>query len=66
MFQQGPNVDVTKEPWIDCVLCTPGQVVDLTCGMCDRTMGLDKFAKAQRRDPDNAVNCVIPADEMVC
>lgn len=37
-----------------CKTCTPGQTTELHCYICDKTYGLDKFAKNQRKDPDKA------------
>lgn len=42
-------------------MCTGGQVVELHCCMCDKTKGLDKFSKAQRRNPDKAVRSPCPS-----
>ncbi|BFZ64518.1 hypothetical protein YB2330_005664 [Saitoella coloradoensis] len=33
-----------------CKSCTPKQVTSLTCVVCGRRMGLDKFAKSQRKN----------------
>ncbi|KAG9300231.1 hypothetical protein G9A89_007690 [Geosiphon pyriformis] len=37
-----------------CKQCTPQQNSTLTCMLCTRTMPLDKFAKAQRRNAEKA------------
>jgi hypothetical protein len=40
---------------INCQGCTGPQVVEVQCMMCNKTKGLEKFAKSQRARPDNAV-----------
>lgn len=40
-----------------CIPCsTAGISFEMTCIDCEQTMGLDAFAKTQRRDRDNAVS----------
>lgn len=41
---------------ITCMQCSPQQVTELLCHMCDETKALDKFPKTQRRTPDTAVS----------
>lgn len=38
-----------------CRHCVGSQSVELTCTVCDRTKGLEDFAKSQRANRDNAV-----------
>lgn len=38
-----------------CIGCSPKQVVELHCHICDFDKGLDKFSKAQRKTPDTAI-----------
>ncbi len=48
---------------IKCRVCTGQQIVEMHCYMCNRTKGLDEFAKAQRSDPDHAVAIAqVPVD----
>lgn len=49
------SFDAVKEPLVTCSMCTAGQITELECSGCDKWMGLDNFAKAQRRKPDQAV-----------
>lgn len=39
-----------------CMNCTPGNVQEMKCHHCEKTMPLDRFAKAQRKTPDTAVS----------
>ncbi|KAB2579684.1 Meiotic chromosome segregation protein [Lasiodiplodia theobromae] len=39
---------------VQCTVCTPQQVTELTCYMCGKDKGLEEFAKAQRKKPDHA------------
>lgn len=43
-----------------CRDCTADNRVELKCTGCMFTKGIDCFAKAQRKDPDNAVSTVVP------
>jgi hypothetical protein len=52
---RGKTYDAKVMQYIPCVNCTQKQVCELTCFMCDKTMGLDRFAKTQRKKPDQAV-----------
>lgn len=54
-LRDSPRFDPLKMPLISCSSCTAQQVVELECTECDKTMGLDKFYKAQRKTPDTAV-----------
>ncbi|KXT08806.1 hypothetical protein AC579_8271 [Pseudocercospora musae] len=47
--------NATKTGVIACMQCSPQQVTELTCHMCDETKSLDKFPKTQRRTPDEAM-----------
>ncbi|KKZ64188.1 hypothetical protein EMCG_01536 [[Emmonsia] crescens] len=59
MLKSGCN-GITGQKYAGCLNCMCGQVVELTCCVCDTTMALEFFSKAQRHDPDNArcKNCV--------
>jgi hypothetical protein len=46
---------LTEPGVVRCRTCIGGQTSELTCYICDQTKGLDEFAKAQRRTPDEAV-----------
>ncbi|CAF9912263.1 hypothetical protein IMSHALPRED_000268 [Imshaugia aleurites] len=46
--------DATLEEWVPCVACTPKQVTELVCCICEEVKSLDGFAKAQRRLGENA------------
>lgn len=50
----------TRDPKTTCRMCTPGQTQEITCCICNETMGLDKFAKNQRDKPERArcIKCV--------
>ncbi|KAL8951862.1 MAG: hypothetical protein Q9222_002188 [Ikaeria aurantiellina] len=53
----GPNGEKAKSPVaeiITCRACTGGQVTEMTCSQCGETKGLAEFAKAQRKNPDEA------------
>ncbi|KAJ3279533.1 hypothetical protein HK104_001383 [Borealophlyctis nickersoniae] len=56
----GTRVDATKKFQPTCIECTPKQVHKLTCKICNKTMELDKFSKAQRRmaAKDNGARCL--------
>lgn len=56
MRRVGPGFNPTKSAFICCMQCTTRQVVELNCHMCDKDKGIDKFFKAQRRNPDEAVS----------
>ena len=43
------------EEWVPCVSCTPKQVTELECCICEEVKDLSGFAKAQRRLGENAV-----------
>ena len=47
--------NATVEGWVPCVSCTPKQVTELQCCICEEVKDLDGFAKAQRRLGENAV-----------
>ena len=47
--------NATVEGWVPCVSCTPKQVTELECCICEEVKDLDGFAKAQRRLGENAV-----------
>lgn len=47
--------NATIEGWVPCVSCTPKQVTELECCICEEVKDLDGFAKAQRRLGENAV-----------
>ncbi|OJD24321.1 hypothetical protein ACJ73_04317 [Blastomyces percursus] len=51
---------ITGQNYAGCMTCISGQVFELTCNVCDKTMALEYFSKNQRHDPDNArcKNCV--------
>ncbi|KAK4634117.1 hypothetical protein CLAFUW4_00582 [Fulvia fulva] len=55
MRRVGPGFNPTKSAFICCMQCTTRQVVELNCHMCDKDKGIDKFFKAQRRNPDEAI-----------
>lgn len=38
-----------------CFKCTGGQLVELECYMCQKTKGLEAYAKSQRKNTDEAV-----------
>ena len=38
-----------------CQQCTPSQVTELECFVCDQIKALEAFTKAQRRKPEKAV-----------
>ncbi|KAF2207440.1 hypothetical protein CERZMDRAFT_88485 [Cercospora zeae-maydis SCOH1-5] len=50
-----PRFNAASQGQVSCIGCTTRQVVELHCSQCDLDKGLDKFSKAQRRDPDNAI-----------
>ena len=56
MASSGDGFNPKTTAYIACSSCSGAQVVELTCFYCDMTKGLDKFAKAQRRNPDKAVS----------
>lgn len=43
------------EGWIPCVSCTPKQVTELECCICEEVKDLSGFAKGQRRHGEDAV-----------
>ncbi|KAF8244151.1 hypothetical protein K440DRAFT_663680 [Wilcoxina mikolae CBS 423.85] len=43
-----------KDPKATCMTCTSQQTTELNCVICDKRKGLDKFAKAQRKNPATA------------
>ena len=47
------------EGWVPCVSCTPKQVTELECCICEEVKDLSGFAKAQRRLGENAVRSTI-------
>ena len=51
----GQIENAALEGWIPCVSCTPKQVTELECCICEEVKDLDGFAKAQRRLGENAV-----------
>ncbi|OXV11050.1 hypothetical protein Egran_01189 [Elaphomyces granulatus] len=61
IYQYGPAAMGDDRPgYAKCRTCAGTQVVELLCSVCDKTKGLDEFAKSQRRNPDTArcINCV--------
>ena len=52
---RGQVGDAAVEGWVPCVSCTPRQVTELECCICEEVKDLDGFAKAQRRLGENAV-----------
>ncbi|KAL2360951.1 hypothetical protein RJZ56_006174 [Blastomyces dermatitidis] len=59
MLKTGCN-GITGQNYAGCMTCISGQVFELTCSFCGKTMALEYFSKNQRHDPDNArcKNCV--------
>ncbi|KLJ07164.1 hypothetical protein EMPG_17346 [Blastomyces silverae] len=59
MLKTGCN-GITGQNYAGCMTCISGQVFELTCSVCDKSMALEYFSKNQRHDPDNArcKNCV--------
>ena len=51
----GQIENAALEGWVPCVSCTPKQVTELECCICEEIKDLDGFAKAQRRLGENAV-----------
>ncbi|KAL9610149.1 MAG: hypothetical protein Q9167_005127 [Letrouitia subvulpina] len=51
---QGARASAPTAEVITCRVCVGGQVHELCCMMCNEVKGLHAFAKAQRKDPDNA------------
>ncbi|KAF0424063.1 Stc1 domain-containing protein [Gigaspora rosea] len=49
-----PKGRTTKRHHTTCKQCTPQQNTSLTCMVCTKTMPLDKFAKAQRKNAEKA------------
>ncbi|KAK6431476.1 hypothetical protein LTR95_012363 [Oleoguttula sp. CCFEE 5521] len=49
-----PGFNAATTPVVPCMMCTGGQVTELECHMCRKYMGVDKFAKTQRKNPDRA------------
>ncbi|KAL8910933.1 MAG: hypothetical protein Q9171_003838 [Xanthocarpia ochracea] len=63
----GVHGDKAKSPIaeiIACRACTQGSVHELTCCICNEPKSLDGFAKAQRKDPDNA-RCLLCVNQHV-
>ncbi|CAF9933087.1 MAG: hypothetical protein ALECFALPRED_005474 [Alectoria fallacina] len=56
----GQIENAALEGWVPCVSCTPKQVTELECCICEEIKDLDGFAKAQRRLGENArcITCV--------
>ncbi|KAF2850893.1 hypothetical protein T440DRAFT_74324 [Plenodomus tracheiphilus IPT5] len=52
-YQVMENGRMTKT--INCKKCTGQQIVEIKCTVCERTHGLEEYAKAQRKDPDTAI-----------
>ncbi|KAL3462869.1 Stc1 domain-containing protein [Aspergillus heterothallicus] len=57
-LQQGPGA--LKRGHGSCLMCTNGQITELTCLVCDRTKALEFFANNQRKEHENArcLSCV--------
>lgn len=51
----GDIENATLEGWVPCVSCTPKQITELECCICEEVKDLSGFAKAQRRLGENAV-----------
>ncbi|EME49796.1 hypothetical protein DOTSEDRAFT_49987 [Dothistroma septosporum NZE10] len=64
MKRIGPGFNAAKTAYIACMACTPKQVVELHCYMCDMDKGLDKFFKTQRRTPDHALCMACQQDKL--
>ncbi|KAG9289852.1 hypothetical protein G9A89_015432 [Geosiphon pyriformis] len=50
-YAKGKNL---KKHHITCKECTPKQNLTLTCMLCTKTMALEEFAKAQRKNAEKA------------
>ncbi len=55
-----PGGRTMGDPKPVCRRCTPGQTTELTCCICEKVKGLERFAKQQRKNPDRArcIQCV--------
>ena len=51
---KGKDVKKASTLFITCKQCTTGQRLEMTCRICYETKGLAWFAKAQRKNPDEA------------
>ncbi|CAI2185388.1 1024_t:CDS:2 [Funneliformis geosporum] len=60
-----PGGRTKKQHHTICKQCTPQQNETLTCMLCTRTMPLEKFAKAQRKNAEKArcSECMIKREE---
>ena len=47
--------NASVEEWVPCVTCTPKQVTELECCICEEVKDLSGFAKAQRRVGEEAL-----------
>ncbi|KAL7271883.1 hypothetical protein RUND412_005325 [Rhizina undulata] len=56
-----PGGRTKTDPRTTCKSCTPTQTTELTCCVCHKIKGLNKFAKNQRKNPDRArcIKCVL-------
>ncbi|KAL8650478.1 MAG: hypothetical protein Q9210_003800 [Variospora velana] len=59
---QGERAKLPTAEIITCRPCTGGQVMELTCCICNKTQGLEAFGKTQRKTPDSAVICRLHTD----
>ena len=63
IFQYGQAALSDDQPgYVKCRSCSGTQVVELLCSVCDKTKGLDEFAKSQRRNPDTAVCLLVSSN----
>ncbi|KAK5116086.1 hypothetical protein LTR85_009368 [Meristemomyces frigidus] len=53
----GSKFNATTSAYIPCTKCTPQQVVELECGWCDITKGVDSFSNEERRKGDGVAKC---------
>lgn len=59
LLREGIVSRQVKDPtgsWVKCNDCTGKQVTELQCSICSKWMGLERFAKAQRRNGEHSVN----------
>ncbi|EMF17572.1 uncharacterized protein SEPMUDRAFT_146556 [Sphaerulina musiva SO2202] len=54
-MQRKPFFKPEIQGHVICIGCSPKQVVELHCLICDLDKGLDRFSKAQRKTPDTAI-----------
>ena len=57
--------DPAVEAWVPCVACTPKQVTELECCICEEVKDLSGFARAQRRLGENAVCSTSPTTQLL-